>query len=74
MLVKRDAIAQKRFVAASLVLLVNFTVLEQLDLSLHRRDLLVQVQNDIFVDDIGLTSAFLSSGKLLDLVGGLLQV
>ena len=73
-LIERDAITEKRFVAASLVLLVDFAVLEQLDLGLHRGDLLVQVEDDVVVDDVGLTAALLSVGQLLNFVRRLLQV
>ena len=38
-LIKRDSIAEKRFIAACLVLLVDLLVLEQLDFGLHDCDL-----------------------------------
>ena len=38
-LVERNSVAEKRFIAACLVLLVNLLVLEQLDFGLHDGDL-----------------------------------
>ena len=67
-LIQRDSISEERFIARSLVLLVDFLVLEQLDLSLHRCNLLVQVQNDVFVDDIALLAPLLPLVNLLHLV------
>ena len=49
-LIKRDAVAKQRLVSTSLVLLVNFLIFEQLDLRFHRCDLLVQIDDDIFMD------------------------
>lgn len=54
MLIERDAIPQKRFIATCLILLVHLLSLEQLDLSLHSGDLSLQVQDDLVVDSIGL--------------------
>lgn len=73
-LIQGDAVTQKRFIATRLVFLVDLAVLEELDLVLHRGDLLVQVQDDVFVDGIRLPIFFLALGQRLDLVGGLLQL
>jgi hypothetical protein len=45
-LVKRNSVAEKSFVARSLVLLIDFTRLEKFDLQFHGRDLLLQVVNE----------------------------
>ena len=58
-LIKRDAVAKQRLVSTSLVLLVNFLIFEQLDLRFHRCDLLVQIDDDIFMDQ-GLFSALVA--------------
>ena len=39
MFVKRNTVTEERFIAACLVLLIDFLVLEQLDFSLHDGDL-----------------------------------
>ena len=41
MLVEGDAVAEERFIATGLVLLVDLLIFEQLDLALHSGDLLV---------------------------------
>jgi hypothetical protein len=45
-LVKRNSVAEKSFVARSLVLLIDFTRLEKFYLQFHGRDLLLQVVNE----------------------------
>ena len=74
MLIQRNAIAQKRFIAASLILLIDLLVLEHLDLILHSGDLPVQVQDDILMNGVSLLILLLPGGQLLDLVGSLSQV
>ena len=74
MLVKRDAVAQKRFIPTSLVLLIDLAILEELDLVLHSGDLLVKVQDDVFVDGVSLPILLTALSKGLDLVSGLLQL
>ena len=73
MLIKRDSVTEKRFIATGLILLVHLAVLEEFDLLLHGGDLLVQIQDDIVMDSISLTISLLSSGKLTDFVRSLLQ-
>lgn len=73
-LVERDAIAQERFIPTRLVLLVDLLVLEQFDLRLHRGDLLVQVQDDVFMDAFRFAVFVSPRCKLLYLVCCLLQV
>lgn len=73
-LIQRDAVTQKRFIATRLVFLVDLAVFEELDLVLHRGDLLVQVQDDVFVDCTRLPIVLLALGQRLNLVGGLLQL
>ena len=74
MLVKRDSIAKKRFIAACLILLINFLVFEHFDLGLHGGDLLVQIQNDILMDHISLPIFLLPACECSDFVRSLLQV
>ena len=72
--IERDTVTEKRFIATSLILLVDFLVLEHFDLGLHGSDLLVEVQDDIIMDHICLSILLLPASKLSDLVSGLLQV
>ena len=51
-LIERDAITEQGFVPTSLILLIDFLLLQQLDLGFHSSDLLVQIQNDVVVDHI----------------------
>ena len=74
MLIEGDTITEKRFIATSLVLLVNLLIFQELDLSLHSGDLLVKVQDNVVMDDFRLPGLFLSSSQLFDFVGGLLKV
>lgn len=46
MLIERDSVAEERFIATGLVLLVNLLVLQQLDLGLHDGDLTLKVVDD----------------------------
>ena len=73
-LVEWNTVSQKRFIAASLVLLIDLLVLEQLDRSLHRRDLSVQVENDVFPDGGLVHVCLLSRCQFLNLVRGLGQL
>ena len=72
--IERDTVTEKRFIATSLILLIDFLVLEHFDLGLHGSDLLVEVQDDIIMDHICLSILLLPASKLSDLVSGLLQV
>ena len=45
MFVKRDTVSEERFIAGSLVLLVDFSVLKQLYFCFHGCDLLLKVVN-----------------------------
>ena len=72
-LVQRDTVTQKRFIAACLVLLVNLLILEHLDLVLHGGNLAMQVQNDVFMNGIRLAVFLPPRRQLLDLVSGLRQ-
>ena len=60
MLIEWDSISEKRFIATSLVLLVHFLILQELDLGLHGGDLLMEVEDDVVVDHVGLASLLLS--------------
>ena len=73
-LVKWNTVSQKRFIAASLVLLVDLLVLEQLDRRLHSRNLPVQVENDVFTDGGLVHICLLSCRQFLNLVSGLGQL
>ena len=73
-LVEWNTVSQKRFIAASLVLLIDLLVLEQLDRSFHRRDLSVQVENDVFPDGGLVHVCLLSRCQFLNLVRGLGQL
>ena len=73
-LVEWNTVPQKRFIAASLVLLVNLLVLEQLDRSFHRRNLPVQVENDVFADGGFVHVCLFTRRQFLNLVGGLGQL
>jgi hypothetical protein len=48
-LVEGDAVSQKSFIAAGLVLLINLFLLEQLDLVLHINDLFLEVEDVLFL-------------------------
>ena len=74
MLIQRNSISQKRFIAASLILLVHFLVLQQLDGGLHRRDLLVQVEDDLIMDGTLLSVHLFPSSHLLNFVSSRCQV
>ena len=74
MLVKRDAVTQERFIARGLVLLIDFTVLEQLDLLLHGGDLLVKIEDDILMDGLSFSASFLVGGERTNFICGLLEV
>lgn len=74
MLIQRNSISQKRFIAASLVLLVHFLVFQQLDGGLHRRDLLVQVEDDLIMDGTLLPVHLFPSSHLLNFVSSRCQV
>ena len=73
-LIQRNSISQKRFIAASLVLLVHFLVFQQLDGGLHRRDLLVQVEDDLIMDGTLLPVHLFPSSHLLNFVSSRCQV
>ena len=73
-LIEWNTVSQKRFIAASLVLLVDLLVLEQLDRSLHRCNLPMQVENDVFPDGGLVHIGLLSRRQLLNLVSGLGQL
>ena len=74
MLVERNTISQKRFIATSLVLLINLLIFQELDLVLHSSDLLVQVEDDVIVNGFCLATFFLALCQRLDFVSRLLQV
>lgn len=74
MLVKRDSITEKRFIATCLVLLIDFLVFKQLDLSFHGRNLLVEIQNDVIMDQSCFTVFLLPAGELSDFISSLLQI
>ena len=74
MLVEWNAVAQERFIATGLVLLIDLLIFEQLDLALHRGDLLVQVQDDVLMDGVLLRVFLVPARRLFYLVSGLLQV
>lgn len=46
MLIQGNPVSQKRFIATSLVLLVNLSLFEQFDLSLHSGNLFLEIQDD----------------------------
>ena len=73
-LIEWNAVSKKRFIAAGLVLLVNLLVLEQLDRRLHRCDLTVQVENNVFTDGSLVHVGLLPCRQLLNFVGGLGQL
>ena len=62
-LIERDTISKQRFIAGRFIFLVNLSILELLDLQLHRRDLLLQV---VDVLDVQVVSDFsvLGAGRL----------
>lgn len=74
MLIERDSVPEKRLITTGLVLLIHLLVLEQLDLRLHCGDLLVQVEDNVFVDDIFLSISMAPRLQQLSLFGGLCQV
>ena len=74
MLVERNAVAEERFIATGLILLVHLLIFEQLDLALHSCDLLVQVEDDVLMDSVLLRVLLVPACRLFDLVGCLLQV
>ena len=49
-LVQRNTVTQERFIATSLVLLVDLLVFQQLDRRFHCRDLSLQVRDDLTPD------------------------
>jgi hypothetical protein len=49
MLIQRDSVSQQNFVAACLVLLLDFLVFERFYCRLHSHNLLLQVQDELFV-------------------------
>ena len=73
-LIQRNTVSQERFIATSLVLLVNFLVLKELDLVLHCGDLLVQIENDVVVNGFRFAALLLALSQRLDFVCRLLQV
>jgi len=74
MLIQRNTITEKRFIATCLVFLVHLLVFEKLDRCLHGGDLLVQVKDDIIVDFSLLTNHLPTSRQLLNFVSGLGKV
>ena len=74
MLIEWNTVAQKRFIATCLVLLVDLLILKQLDRSFHRRNLLVQVENDVFVDGTFLAVHLPPCRQFFNFVSGLGQV
>lgn len=73
-LIQGDAVAQERFIPASLIFLVHLSVLQELDLMLHSGDLLVEVQDDILVDGVRLAVLLAPLRQRLDFIGRLLQL
>ena len=73
-LIERNTVTQQRLVPTRLVLLIHFLVLQQLDLRLHRRNLLVQIHDDVLVDGRLLGALGGAGGSCLDLLGSLLEV
>ena len=65
MLVKGDSVAQQGLITASLVLLVDLTVLKELNLVLHEDHLLLHIQDILFLEVLGQLVACLSLGLLL---------
>lgn len=74
MLVKRDSITEKRFITTGLILLIDFLIFEQLDLSFHGCNLLVEIKNDVIVDQSCFTVFLLPASELSDFISSLLQI
>ena len=74
MFIQRNTVAEKRFIATSLVLLVDLLVFEELDGGLHGGDLLVQVKNDVLMDGSFLTVHLPTGRQLFDFVSSLGKV
>jgi len=58
--IERNAVAQQRLVTGGLVFLVNLTILQLLNLQLHRGDLLLEVVDELDVEvlaDLGVLRA-----------------
>ena len=73
-LIERDTVSQERLIAIGLVLLIDLLVLQQLDLGLHGGDLLVEVQDDVVMDGIGLSAPLPLVSRLFDFLCRLLKV
>ena len=73
-LVERDSVSEERFVATSLILLVDFAVLQHLDLSLHGGDLFLQVQDNLLLEVFVGFFLVLEVSSLLHFFSGSLEV
>lgn len=73
-LIQGNTVAQERFIATRLILLVHLLVLQQLNRCLHRRDLPLQVSNDLTSDLVLVRVIFLPRCHFLDFVGGLSEL
>ena len=73
-LVERDAVAQKRFVTRSFVLLVDLAIFQKLDLRFHSSDLLLQIADVLLLNLLASGSICLPLNRLLLCFGLALEV
>lgn len=65
MLVKRNSVPKKSFISTSFVLLVDFSVFEQLDFVLHQDDLLLHIEDILLLEILDNLVFVLPLGLLL---------